>query len=65
MDPLYEDLRMFRLTSRKSRMEVPIHLLQSVQGDSILLSGFPWPIEGNPDNILESSCISKKSCRRV
>jgi hypothetical protein len=26
--------------------------------DSKLLSGFPWPINGNPDNNLESFCIS-------
>jgi hypothetical protein len=25
--------------------------------DLKLLSGFPWPINGNPDNNLESSCI--------
>jgi hypothetical protein len=25
-----------------------------VKGDSILLSGFPWTINGNPDNNLES-----------
>jgi hypothetical protein len=30
-----------------------------IQDDSKLLSGFPWPIYGNPDNILESFCISK------
>jgi hypothetical protein len=27
-----------------------------IQGDSKLLSGFPWPINGNPDNNLESLC---------
>jgi hypothetical protein len=29
-----------------------------LQSDSKLLSGFPWPINGNPDNNLESLCIS-------
>jgi hypothetical protein len=29
-----------------------------VQSDSKLLSGFPWPINGNPDNNIESLCIS-------
>jgi hypothetical protein len=28
-----------------------------VQGDSKLLPGFPWPINGNPDSNLESLCI--------
>jgi hypothetical protein len=27
-----------------------------IQGDSKLLSGFPWPINGNPDNNLEYLC---------
>jgi hypothetical protein len=27
-----------------------------VQGDPDLLSGFPWPINRNPDNNLESPC---------
>jgi hypothetical protein len=28
-----------------------------IQGDSKLLSVFPWPINGNPDSNLESHCI--------
>jgi hypothetical protein len=28
-----------------------------IQGNSKLLSGFPWRINGNPDNNSESSCI--------
>jgi hypothetical protein len=28
-----------------------------IHGDSKLLSGFPWPINGSPDNNVESSCI--------
>jgi hypothetical protein len=30
---------------------------QSVQSDSILLSGYPWPINGDPDSNLESHYI--------
>jgi hypothetical protein len=34
-----------------------------VQDDSNLLSGFPWPINGNPDNNLESPCkIWNEAC---
>jgi hypothetical protein len=29
-----------------------------IQSDSKLLLGFPWPINGNPDNYLESSYFS-------
>jgi hypothetical protein len=29
-----------------------------IQNDSKLLSKFPWPINGNPDNNLEPLCIS-------
>jgi hypothetical protein len=28
-----------------------------IRGDSKLLSRFPWPINGSPDNDLESLCI--------
>jgi hypothetical protein len=36
-------------------------------GDSKLLSGFPWPINGNPDNNLESfwSIKGSKSERKI
>jgi hypothetical protein len=30
----------------------------NIQNDSKLLSGFPWPINVNPDNNLESLCTS-------
>jgi hypothetical protein len=30
-----------------------------IQNHSKLLSGFPWSINGNPDNNLESSCRKK------
>jgi hypothetical protein len=32
--------------------------LLNIQSDSKLLSGIPWPINGNPDNNLESLCTS-------
>jgi hypothetical protein len=32
--------------------------VSNVPGDSKLLSRFPWPEHGNPDNNLESLCIS-------
>jgi hypothetical protein len=37
---------------------------QIIQGDSKLLSGFPWPINGNPDNNLELPCTKKlRDCK--
>jgi hypothetical protein len=30
---------------------------RNIQDDSKSLSGFPWPINGNPDNNLDSTCI--------
>jgi hypothetical protein len=35
--------------------------VQNVQGDSKLLSEFPWPVNRNPYNNLESACIIRAS----
>jgi hypothetical protein len=41
--------------SRNAGKEIP---RGNMQGNSELLSGFPCPINGNPDNNLESLCIN-------
>jgi hypothetical protein len=40
------------------------HLDVDIQSDSKLLSGFPWPINGNPDNNLEPICIKCSILRK-
>jgi hypothetical protein len=37
--------------------KITLKIILTIQSDSKLLSGFPWPINGNSDNNLESSCI--------
>jgi hypothetical protein len=37
-------------------------ITEEYKGDSKLLSGFPGPINGNPDNNLESPCKSILIC---
>jgi hypothetical protein len=34
-----------------------------LQSDSKLLSEFPWPVNGNPDNNLESYRTNLDSCK--
>jgi hypothetical protein len=55
---------------KERRWCTPVHkasriLGLALQSDSKLLSGFPWPINGNHDNNLESSCISMSSASRT
>jgi hypothetical protein len=48
----------FRPTNNDTHIVNYICIL-CILGASKLLSGLPWPINGNPDNNLESSCIRK------
>jgi hypothetical protein len=36
-----------------------------IWSDSKLLSGFPWPLNGNPYSDLESSCTPVKCCQVI
>jgi hypothetical protein len=46
------------ILSRNDKSTFNLYLFAYIQDDSKLLSGFPWSLNGNPDNNLESSCIT-------
>jgi hypothetical protein len=50
-------LFMVSFRSQRDLIEIPlVTKTPQVQNDSKLLSVLPWPINGNPDNNLESLC---------
>jgi hypothetical protein len=46
-----------RLIQSRSKVRAEVMVGCSIKSDFKLLSGFPCPINGNADNILESICM--------